>query len=114
MPVDGPSAAGAENPYAQLLDAAPDAMLVVSVEGRILVANVQTEKLFGYAREELLGKELELLIPDRFHLSHAAHLQRFAANPSTRSMGSGLELWGRRRDGAEIAVEVSLSPVQWG
>jgi PAS domain S-box-containing protein len=114
MPVDGPKAASAENPYAQLLDAAPDAMLVVSPEGRILVANVQTEKLFGYAREELLGKELQRLIPDRFHLSHAAHVRRFSGNPSTRSMGSGLELWGRRRDGTEVPVEVSLSPVQWG
>jgi PAS domain S-box-containing protein len=104
---------GAEDHYKQLLDAAPDAMLVVSPQGDIQFANVQTERLFGYARVELLGRPLEILIPNRFRGSHADHIQRFAGNPAARSMGSGLELSGRRRDGTEAPVEVSLSPVLW-
>jgi PAS domain S-box-containing protein len=114
MPDDASRASRAEDHYAQLLDAAPDAMLVVSAAGKIQLANVQTEKLFGYTREELLGRPLELLIPDRFHGTHAGHVHRFARNPTVRSMGSGLELSGRRRDGSETPVEVSLSPVHWG
>jgi PAS domain S-box-containing protein len=113
MSDDAAVGTGAENQYAQLLDAAPDAMLVVSREGTIQVANVQTEKLFGYRRGELLGEPLELLIPERFRGSHAGHLRRFATTPTTRSMGSGLELSGRRRDGSDFPVEVSLSPVKW-
>src|SRR5271170_4239784 len=113
MPNDGDRVARAED-HVQLLDAAPDAMLVVSGEGQIRLANVQTEKLFGYRREELVGKPLELLIPDRFRGTHADHLRRYAANPTTRTMGSGLELHGRRRDGTDVPVEVSLSPVRWG
>jgi PAS domain S-box-containing protein len=114
MPNDATGASQAEDHFAHLLDAAPDAMLVVSKAGAIQLANAQTEKLFGYTREELLGKPLELLIPDRFRRFHAGHVQKFAVSPTARSMGSGLELSGRRRDGTETPVEVSLSPVQWG
>jgi PAS domain S-box-containing protein len=114
MRSDGGGESRTEDHYAQLLDAAPDAMLVVSTAGDIQFANVQTEKLFGYTREELLGRPLELLIPDRFRGVHSGHLQRFAANPTARSMGSRLELSGRRRDGSDSPVEVSLSPVHWG
>jgi PAS domain S-box-containing protein len=113
MPSDGIPARRAEDDFAQLLDAAPDAMLVVNAEGRIHLANVQTKRLFGYSREELLGQPLELLIPDRFRGSHAGHLARFGKNPTARAMGTGLELAGRRRDGTEVPVEVSLSPVSW-
>ena len=112
MPNDGARGDGAQD-HAQLLDAAPDAMLVVTTEGKIQLANVQTEKLFGYPREDLIGKPLELLIPDRFRGSHADHVRRYTANPTTRTMGSGLELHGRRRDGTDVPVEVSLSPVRW-
>jgi PAS domain S-box-containing protein len=113
MPNDGARLDGAQD-HAQLLDAAPDAMLVLSTESTIQLANAQTEKLFGYRREELIGKPLELLIPDRFRGIHADHVQRYTANPTTRTMGSGLELHGRRRDGTDVPVEVSLSPVRWG
>ena len=113
MPSDDARVEGAQD-HAQLLDAAPDAMLVLSTETKIQLANVQTEKLFGYPREELIGKPLELLIPDRFRGIHADHVRRYAANPTTRTMGSGLELHGRRRDGTDVPVEVSLSPVHWG
>jgi PAS domain S-box-containing protein len=112
MPNDG--ARFEPRDHAQLLDAAPDAMIVVSTEGKIQLANVQTEKLFGYPCEELVGKPLELLIPDRFRGTHADHVRRYTAKPTTRTMGSGLELHGRRRDGTDVPVEVSLSPVRWG
>ena len=111
MPNDG---APFDQDHAQLLDAAPDAMLVVSPEGKIQLANVQTEKLFGFPREELVGKPLELLIPDRFRGTHANHVRQYTVKPTTRTMGSGLELYGRRRDGTDVPVEVSLSPVRWG
>jgi PAS domain S-box-containing protein len=104
----------AEDQYALLLDAAPDAMIVVSTAGTIRLANAQAEKLFGYTRDELLGRSLDFLIPERFRRSHGDHVRRYAAHPSSRSMGSGLELSGRRRDGVDIPVEVSLSPVKWG
>src|ERR1019366_1883880 len=94
----------------QVLDAAPDAMLVVDGEGRIEFANAQTEAVFGYPRAELIGQPLDRLIPDRFRSTHPDHIRRFRAHPQTRSMGSGLELYGRHRDGTDIPVEVSLSP----
>lgn len=97
--------------YRQILDTAPDAMVVLNQEGKIVFVNAQTEKMFGYARGNLLGQPLDLLIPERFRRSHFGHVARYFAHPSTRSMGSGLELFGRREDGTELAIEVSLSPV---
>jgi len=105
------SARSAER-HSQLLDAAPDSMVVIGDDGRILLVNAQTERIFGYARSELLGQHLEMLIPERFRGSHAGHLARFFARPGARSMGSGLELYGRRKDGTELPIEVSLSPLR--
>ncbi len=98
-------------PYRELLEAAPDAMLVVDAEGRITFANAQTEALFGYPREELLGRPMEMLVPERFRGGHEAHRRGFTAAPKLRPMGSGLALSGRHKDGSEVAIEVSLSPV---
>jgi PAS domain S-box-containing protein len=86
-------------------------MVVVDAASRIEFVNLQTEKLFGYTRAELLGQELEILIPERFRSTHGGHVQRFFANPGSRPMGSGIELFGRRKDGTEIPIEVSLSPL---
>lgn len=96
----------------KLLDAAPDAMIVVDEQGRIILANLQTQRIFGYAPKELLGQPVEVLIPGRHREGHLGHRERFATDPRVRAMGSGLELLGCRRDGSEFPVEISLSPLQ--
>ncbi len=95
-----------------LLDTAPDAMVVVEGDGQITFVNVRTEILFGYTRAELVGQPLELLIPERFRRGHSAHVESFLAKSDARPMGSGLELFGRRKDGTELPIEVSLSPLR--
>jgi PAS domain S-box-containing protein len=96
--------------YMKLLDSAPDAIVIVGVDLRIQIVNLQTEALFGYRREELIGQQLEILIPERFRGTHGDHLRHYFANPDARPMGSGLQLFGRRKDGSELPIEVSLSP----
>ena len=104
--------AGIEKRYRKLLEAAPDAILEVDRQGRIVLVNVQVEKLFGYTRPELLGKSIELLIPERFQGRHPAHRGNYFANPIMRPMGTGLDLYARRADGSEFAVDVTLSPYE--
>ena len=101
-----------EERYRQLLDAAPDAMVVVDETGCIGFVNHQTVTLFGYTPEELVGQDVALLIPSRFRGGHAGHVRRYVTTPSSRTMGSGLELFGRHKDGDEIPIEVSLSPLR--
>src|SRR5689334_1742515 len=86
-------------------------MIIVGRDERIRFVNTQTEKLFAYDRSALLGQNLEILIPERLRANHSGHVARFFSNPGTRPMGSGLELFGRKSDGTELAIEVSLSPV---
>ena len=95
-----------------MLEAAPDAMVIVDDMGTIRLVNAQTEALFGYQREELLGQPVELLIPGRFRAHHIRHRDGYAANRQVRPMGAGLELHGLRRDGTEFPVEISLSPLE--
>ncbi len=94
-----------------LLEALPDAIIAVDSNGTILQINTQAQELFGYDRDELVGQKVETLVPDRFRPHHHEHRADFAANPKTRPMGANLDLYGRRRNGSEFPVEISLSPV---
>ena len=95
-----------------LVENAPDAIIGVDVEGRIVLANEQAEMMFDYRKAELVNRPIEVLIPERFHGEHVRHREGYVREPRTRPMGAGLELYGQRRDGAEFPVEISLSPLQ--
>lgn len=107
-----PVPGAAEERFRGLLEAAPDAMVIVDDTGIIKLVNAQTEALFGYAREDLLGRPVELLMPHRFRAQHGVHRGQYAANRQVRPMGAGLDLHGLRKDGTEFPVEISLSPME--
>ncbi|HEY0254272.1 MAG TPA: PAS domain S-box protein, partial [Kofleriaceae bacterium] len=98
--------------YIELLDGTPDAIVIVGEDNRIQLVNRQTEAIFGYRRDELMGRSLDLLIPERFRGGHLARVSTFFARPNARAMGSGLRLYGLRKDGKELPIEVSLSPIR--
>jgi PAS domain S-box-containing protein len=101
-----------EQKFRNLLESAPDAMVIVNEAGQIQLVNAQTEKLFGYSREELAGQRVEMLLPERYQRQHVKDRTDYSDTPRARSMGVGLDLYGRKKDGTEFPVEVSLSPLQ--
>ena len=99
-----------ERRFRELLEAAPDAIMQVDAEGRIILLNRIAEDMFGYSRDELLGQPVEALIPKELHARHAEHREHYRQHPMTRTMGSGLALEAIRKDGSRFPVEISLSP----
>jgi PAS domain S-box-containing protein len=97
-----------------ILEAIPDAVAEVNRQGVIVQVNSQTEAMFGYTRDELIGQRVEILVPERQRFNHDQHREEFHRRPTIRRMGSGLDLYGRRRDGTEFPVEISLSPITFG
>jgi PAS domain S-box-containing protein len=112
-PVEDPAPSGTNgSTFEQLLEAAPDAIVGIDGEGKIVLVNGQTETLFGYARKDLLGRAVEMLVPERFRELHPGHRTGYFAEPRTRPMGADLDLYGRRQDGSEFPAEISLSSIE--
>jgi PAS domain S-box-containing protein len=105
------AARAAETRFRGLLEAAPDAMVIVGDRGRIVLVNGQTESLFGYTRDELFGQPVEILVPERFRGDHPDHRKGYFHDAVPRPMGGGLDLFGRRKNGSEFPAEISLSPM---
>jgi len=102
----------AEERFRRVVESAPNAIILVDRNGQIVMVNAQTEKLFGYIRQELIGQSVDILVPQRFRGMHAGYRGAFFANPSVRAMGAGRDLFGLRKDGVEIPVEIGLNPIQ--
>jgi PAS domain S-box-containing protein len=112
--VPAKAAAASGDLFNLVVEAAPNAMVLVNERGRITLVNVQTEKLFGYTRSELLGQSIEMLVPERFRRGHTGLRDSFNEAAVARPMGAGRDLYGRRKDGSEVPVEIGLNPISTG
>jgi PAS domain S-box-containing protein len=101
-----------EEQFRLALEAAPTGMLMTDHTGTIVLVNAQIEKLFGYPRNELLGQRIEVLVPERFRAHHPGLREAFSRNPAARPMGAGRELYGLRKDGTEVPIEIGLNPLR--
>jgi protein-histidine pros-kinase len=101
-----------EGKFLDFLETVPDAMILSDHNGRIILLNTNAERIFGYSRDELLGKEVEILLPDRFRTRHRRHRTAYYADPGIRPMGVGEDLYACGKDGVEFPVEIRLSPVE--
>jgi two-component system sensor kinase FixL len=102
----------AEEKFRLAVEASPSGIVLVDREGKIVLVNTQTERMFGYSREEMIGQPVEMIVPERFRTLHPEHRRKFLAAPATRVMGAGRELFARRKDGTEFPVEIGLNPIQ--
>lgn len=102
----------AEDKFRLAVEASPNGIVLANSESRMVLVNVETERLFGYTREELIGHAVEMLLPDRFRVAHPGHQAGFFASPQARAMGARRELFARRKDGTEFPVEIGLSPIR--
>lgn len=102
----------AEERFRQIFEAAPNAMVMISEDGRIVLVNALVEKVFSYERTELVGQPIEALLPERFRQEHSTHRKHFSGDARARAMGEGRKLFGRRKDGSEVPVEVDLNPIR--
>ncbi len=104
--------AAAERRFQLVVEAAPNAMVMINGAGEIVMVNAQTERIFGYPRAELLGQSVEILVPEQFRHHHLAMRAAFFADPRPRPMGAGRDLYGRKKDGSEFPVEIGPNPIE--
>ena len=102
----------AREKYEKLLNSTPDAMLFVNMQNKIILVNAQFEKIFGYSQDEIVGKKLDILVPDRYKKNHSRMVQKFFEFPNVRPMGSHLKIYAKKKDGSEFPADISLSPLQ--
>jgi PAS domain S-box-containing protein len=103
-----------EEGFRRVVESAPNAMVMIDRDGLIVMVNTQTERVFAYSRGELLGRPVEMLVPERFRRDHPSLRSSFFATPVSRPMGIGRDLYGRRKDGSEFPVEIGLNPIENG
>src|SRR3990167_1121931 len=101
-----------ESGLLKLIDIIPDSIVIVGTDGKIKYVNSQTQDMFGYRTDELIGKEVEILMPARFRNRHVSHRENYTSKPTTRPMGSELKLFGRKKDNSEFPIDIMLSPVE--